>query len=449
MSAFTSTLAQVQIEDIICYDVVGDEEAKRAMPLSDGGWLLSGDIETEKWGVQIVVTRLDADLNYVWSQSFGGSGYEFSQDLLEWQDGTFWVAGYTTSYGAGRRDYYLLHLSASGDLIKDVTIGTAGDDAATIVEKIDETTLLIGGVSYGEAGRDPDNYFVHVDTSGKVTREMTFGGRGAEALWASTPLRDGSGWLMVGQTTSTFNGEKDVYVVQTDRNGDIVWSRQFGGAGDDRAFAVTAMDEDWVISGFSTSQSPGIRNGYILAIDADGELLWETYVPNAQTLEFHGVQAAGGRVMAGGFIFNPQYGDDVFVAELDRHGQILSTFDLEGSLTQKGRDLFIHQDKVFLFGNKFGLYDDDLGFFIYSWSALASAETYHLIPDIFPNPVQDILTIDTQERFTWSLFGMQGTFLGAGNGPYIDVSDLVPGPYCLKMVHSSGHHTIRIVKTGR
>jgi hypothetical protein len=204
---FSSVMAQVQIDDIICYDIEGDEEAKRTIQLKDGGWLMTGDIETGKLGLQIVVTRLDADFEFLWSRSFGGESYEFAQDLLEWEDGSLWVAGYTTSFGAGRRDYYLLHLTSDGKLIKDVVLGTRGDDAATIIEKMDANTLLVGGISYGDAGNDPQNYFVHLDTSGTVKKEIIYGGRGAEALWDAYMLSDQSGWLMAYGWTDYNNGK--------------------------------------------------------------------------------------------------------------------------------------------------------------------------------------------------------------------------------------------------
>jgi hypothetical protein len=415
-------MAQVQIDDIICYDIEGDEEAKRTIQLKDGGWLMTGDIETGKLGLQIVVTRLDADFEFLWSRSFGGESYEFAQDLLEWEDGSLWVAGYTTSFGAGRRDYYLLHLTSDGKLIKDVVLGTRGDDAATIIEKIED------------AGNDPQNYFVHLDTSGTVKKEIIYGGRGAEALWDAYMLSDQSGWLMVGQTTTTANGEKDIYVVQTDRKGDVLWTRQYGGLGDDRAFAVSPMGDNWIIAGFSTSESIGIRNGYVLAIDKDGEQLWQTYIANSQTLELYGVQTSGQRIVVGGHVFNTQYGDDVFVAELDEKGNVLSTFDLEGSLSQKGRDLFAVDNKLYLFGNKFGLNDDDLGFFVFKWSALSSIETIDHSIEVFPNPVENILYIkDNEARVSWEVYNTQGKYLKAGTGYQVDVSMFPSGHYHLKV----------------
>ena len=50
----------------------------------------------------------------MWSQTYGGAGSEVAYSLLETSDGGFALAGYTTSFGAGGTDFWLVKTDAYG-----------------------------------------------------------------------------------------------------------------------------------------------------------------------------------------------------------------------------------------------------------------------------------------------------------------------------------------------
>jgi len=109
-----------------------------------------------------------------------------------------------------------------------------------------------------------------------------FGGDGTEEGMDLVQTPDG-GFVMVGSSTSTNlevtsnNGGRDVYVVRTDNNGDVLWQRLSGGAGDDIGNSVI-IDENgniYICGERTQDDNPLLRDTYILNYSNDGSLLGE------------------------------------------------------------------------------------------------------------------------------------------------------------------------------
>jgi hypothetical protein len=105
-----------------------------------------------------------------------------------------------------------------------------------------------------------------------------FGGNGNEEGNDLALLPDG-GYLVVGSSTSNTVGGKDVYVVRTDKTGNMVWEARFGGQGDDAANAVILGDDGNIyVCGEKTkvdAPGAGLRDVYVLKLSVDGALLGE------------------------------------------------------------------------------------------------------------------------------------------------------------------------------
>ena len=107
----------------------------------------------------------------------------------------------------------------------------------------------------------------------KPTFEKRFGGRYGEAGHALLALDDG--FLIVGNTESFGEGQKDAYVLKVDKFGNKLWSETYGGGSDDFAESVVPVKDGFMLAGSTWSIGSEGQSLYVLRISEKGELLWE------------------------------------------------------------------------------------------------------------------------------------------------------------------------------
>lgn len=122
--------------------------------------------------------------------------------------------------------------------------------------------------------------------------DKTLGGSGEEIPRRALATPDG-GFLITGRSSSPANGDKteaskggtfDYWIVKTDRNGNKLWDKTYGGSGDDVAQCILATaDGHYLVGGYSTSGIGGDKSQanrgdwdfWLLKIDANGNKIWD------------------------------------------------------------------------------------------------------------------------------------------------------------------------------
>ncbi len=101
-----------------------------------------------------------------------------------------------------------------------------------------------------------------------------------EAAKSVLQTNDG-GFIIIGhneQIDTTNQGFHDVCLIRTDENGDSLWTKTYGGLGDDYAYSIIAAnDGGYIITGLFDIGG-GATDVYLIRIDSQGNTLWtKTY----------------------------------------------------------------------------------------------------------------------------------------------------------------------------
>ncbi len=137
------------------------------------------------------------------------------------------------------------------------TFGGSDEDFGQSVRETSDGGYIITGstMSFG-VGRT-DVYLVKVDSQGSEEWSRTFGGAYDDRGWAVQETSDG-GYLIAGETNSSGAGGTDVYLVKVDSQGSEEWSRTFGGSEDDVGYSVReTSDGGFILAGFTYSSGAG------------------------------------------------------------------------------------------------------------------------------------------------------------------------------------------------
>jgi hypothetical protein len=260
---------------------------RSVLETSDGGLVLVGTLELtwdKGYDLWLVKTNAPAAAQWgiEWSATFGGSDADTGSCLQPTSDGGYILLGSTRSSGAGGSDVYLVKIDADGNWQWDKTYGGSADDYGWSVECLADGYIIVGGT--GSFGDDSgDAYLLRLDAEGDVVWEKTFGGPNADEGYAVNKVSDG-GFAFAGYTQASFAGDDNAWLVKTDGSGNLVWERLFGtiatspedipGCLQQAKDALLTSDGGYLLAGY---MHPGgaDSDAWLIKTDGDGNEEWE------------------------------------------------------------------------------------------------------------------------------------------------------------------------------
>jgi len=124
------------------------DECRSVQQTSDGGYILAGarTFGSDPFEVQLIKT--DANGTKEWIKTFGGSSGESGESVQQTSDGGYIITGNTLSYGAGKRDVWLIKTDANGTEEWNKTFGGADSDRGNSVQQASDGGYIVVGNTY-------------------------------------------------------------------------------------------------------------------------------------------------------------------------------------------------------------------------------------------------------------------------------------------------------------
>lgn len=216
------------------------------------------------------------DTSYI--KVYSGSGYDYSRDVIQLADSNFVITGSSSSFPSANADVLLMKVGHYGDVIWSEAYGGAGDDWGTQVSELPDSSLIVSGYtnSFGQGGFD--FYLFKTDSAGNLKWSKTFGGPDWDFSHAHIIAED-KDIILVGETQSFGNGNKDIMLVRTDSMGNEKWRKYYGGAEDDIAYDIAHDPNDSTLYLAGVTESFGNQEqGYLLKLDYDGDTIFTKVV---------------------------------------------------------------------------------------------------------------------------------------------------------------------------
>ena len=273
------------------YGYTEEDWAFSLVQTTDGGYAIAG--VRLRYGIgpgDFWLVKTDATGNMQWNKTYGGTGDDWAYSVIQTTDGGYAIVGYTTSFGAGGEDMWLVKTDAYGNVDWNKTYGGTSDEKAySVIQTVD------GG--YTLAGRALGFCLVKTDALGNTEWNKTYGSGTASSVIQTND----EGYGLAGYTSDGY-GLTDVWLVKTDFTGNIEWNKTCGGKyWDLGSDVIQTVDGGYAIAGFTMSFGAGEYDFWLVKTDASGNILWnETYGGAQDDYAFFVVQTMdGGLAIAG------------------------------------------------------------------------------------------------------------------------------------------------------
>ncbi len=253
-----------------------DEEGFSVKQTLDGGYIITGYTKSFGSGLSdVYLVKTDALGNLEWSKTFGGEQDEEGYAVLQNSDGSYLVAGVTSSSGAGSRDLWMIKTDPAGNLLWQKTHGGLSSDGAMYAEHTSDGGYIVTGwtLSFGP-GALGNAWLVKTDSLGNQQWNKYFGGSDADRGNSVQQTSDG-GYILTGYTASFGAGLYDMLLIKTDMLGNQEWMKTFGGTGRDYGNSVQqTSDGGYIVLGYTLSFGAGGDDFYLVKTDANGNEVW-------------------------------------------------------------------------------------------------------------------------------------------------------------------------------
>ena len=273
----------------------------------------------------------------LWTRTYGGNGYDAAYSAQQTADGGYIVAG---SFSAGGYDFYLIKTNSQGDTLWTRTYGGGSEDDACSVQQTTDGGYIMAGWTYSFGAGQVDFYLVKTNTQGDTIWTRTYGGSGNDGAYSVQQTTDG-GYILVGNTDSFGAGECDFYLVKTNSQGDTLWSHTYRGSNDDVAYSVQqTTDGGYILAGYTESLGVGGVYFYLVKLvktNSQGDSLWTRTYGDSSGQSARSVQQTtdGGYIVAGRTASFGADQDDFYLVKTNSQGDTLWTRTYGGSFDDK------------------------------------------------------------------------------------------------------------------
>ena len=413
---------------------------------TDGGYILFGQTSSFGNGEQdMYLVKTDNQGIEQWHQTYGGTDWEFGISAQQTADGGFILCGAYS--GLGNDSLALIKTDQVGNIVWNKRFsGTTDREVGQFVQQTSDGGYI--AVGFAEIGITEHIYMVKTDVNGNEQWSKVHISAGRENAVGVMQTSD-SGYAMIGETSSTGFGGRDMFLVKTNINGDTTWTKTFGTSLDEigRSLYITS-DNGFILLGYEYFAG---GNLYLVKTDSLGNAQWNKYYGGTGWDMGNSVQQTsdGGFILAGRKE-NPVSGtNDMYCIKTDNVGLVEWEYVYPKGVLSDANSVQQTSDGGFIL---LGSTTDTVGGFgsdmyLVKTNSLGQISIYNNItPTLniftYPNPFTEYTIIeinDTEKReFSLSLFNCQGQIIRSINHitsgkTRIERDDIASGLYIFQL----------------
>jgi hypothetical protein len=441
------------------FSTSGNDYGEYVEQTNDGGFIIVGTTDSSG-GQDVWLIKTNSSGDTLWTKTYGTYHYDYASCVHQTSDGGYIIFGETDSYDPNFWEGLLIKTDSNGDTLWTKHLGNyAYYFFQSGVDLNGSGYVAVGFTKIGAA--DPEDiWLVKTDLNGDIVWEKTFGDVERDAPSSIYRTTDG-GFIISGSTELPSAGDFDALLIKTDSDGNLSWSKTYGGTERDIASDVKQTDDGgYIIAGHT--ESFGHVNNYtdswLIKTDNDGDTLWtKTWGSDEHDGAMSVVQTTDGGFVWTGYRKMSTFIQDLWVVKTDADGNTLSSKTYGGTFNSIGRCINkIDNGSLIITGNYYNEVTNTRDIWLLNFDPTFTdvkrddetkiPETIVLKPN-YPNPFNPFTTIEfgiPESKFVtlavYNLIGEQVSVLVKENltaGNYKanwNATDLPSGIYIYKLI---------------
>ncbi len=196
------------------------------------------------------------------------------RDVLPAPDGGYIIAGSTENTIVNDIDVKIVKTNNSGDTLWSKKYGGSRPDYPNRMLATNDGNYFIVGSTQSFGGGDQDIYLLKINPSGDTLWTKRYGGFGNEDGNEITATADGN-YVIVGGSNSVNLSNNDIQFIKIDPAGSVIWMKYYGGPDYESARSVKlCLDGGFIIAGKTASTSNSVATLFLVKTDASGDTIW-------------------------------------------------------------------------------------------------------------------------------------------------------------------------------
>lgn len=311
-------------------DIAGD-----VVGLSNG-YVVVGSSDGGESGVDMITARYSQSGELIWRQQWGTASridkaIKASTDAA----GNILVCG-VSSDGAGESRLVIINYDLSGRLLWSETwLPETAIEAfpVDVVETDDGHISICGTLQFAEMGK---LFLLKISDIGVLQWSAQYDNPVGKAVHVSamTIGREGSLILTGYRANSLYMA--DLMVLNYNLHGELQWQFIREAQGNNFGVSVATDHRDQIyVAGFGETEIPGYANSVVLAIDHDGNMIWERLLDHSRLTIAQEIFVAGESLQIAGYLRDPDLASRPFTARYSLEGdrEYIKSPGLPGALS--------------------------------------------------------------------------------------------------------------------
>jgi len=233
---------------------------------SDGGYIITGVTGGNVW-----VIKTDSTGNSVWNNTFGGTNYDVGYCIQQTTDGGYIITGETRSFGHYLTAVWLIKTDSNGNkewdkVFEQYELENVG---YCVQQTSDGGYIITGRTAYVGDGFV---WLIKTDSTGNKSWDRNLGYDGVG--YSVRQTTDG-GYIITGVSYGgPFSLSNNLYLIKTNSEGNILWFKTIGKVRDeDNGFCVQqTSDEGYIIVGETESYGAGGYDVWLIKTNKVGDV---------------------------------------------------------------------------------------------------------------------------------------------------------------------------------